>query len=230
MEPLVLLPGMMCDARLFEPQVAHFSSQCAVHCAPISGADTIGGLATSVLAHAPQRFALAGLSMGGIVAMEIARVAPERVTRLCLMDTNHLPETTERQAAREPQIEAVRQGRLSAVMRDEMKPNYLHDGPHKARILDICMDMAQALGPNVFERQSRALQTRRDQADFLKRYAGKTLVLAGRHDTLCPVSRHEEMAALLPNAKLVIVEEAGHMPTLEQAAITNDALERWLAA
>lgn len=221
---------MMCDARLFAPQIARFSSQCVLHCAPIGDADTIGGLAASVLAQAPPRFALAGLSMGGIVAMEIARVAPERLTRLCLMDTNHLPETPERQAAREPQIAAVRQGGLNAVMRDEMKPNYLHDGPHKARILDICMDMAQTLGPNVFERQSRALQTRRDQTDFLKRYAGKTLVLAGRHDTLCPVSRHQEIAALLPNAQFVIVEEAGHMPTLEQATITNDALAHWLAA
>jgi len=166
--------------------------------------------------------------MGGIVAMEIVRLAPDRVERLCLLDTNHLAETEERQSQREPQIKAIRDGRLDAVMRDEMKPNYLFDGPRKATILDICMDMARALGPEVFERQSRALQSRRNQTETLQAYLGKTLILCGRHDILCPVSRHEEMASMMPNASLAIIEEAGHMPTLEQPRESNRHLSDWL--
>ncbi|MEO0919439.1 MAG: alpha/beta hydrolase [Pseudomonadota bacterium] len=228
MTPLVLLPGMMCDAQLFAPQIAHFSAFRAVHCAPVGQASTMEQIAFQVLADAPSRFALAGLSMGGIVAMEIVRLAPDRVERLCLLDTNHLAETEERQSQREPQIKAIRDGRLDAVMRDEMKPNYLFDGPRKATILDICMDMARALGPEVFERQSRALQSRRNQTETLQAYLGKTLILCGRHDILCTVSRHEEMASMMPNASLAIVEEAGHMPTLEQPRETNRHLSDWL--
>ncbi|MEO0544496.1 MAG: alpha/beta fold hydrolase [Pseudomonadota bacterium] len=228
LEPLILLPGMMCDARLFAPQIALFSGVRAVHCAPIGQADNMADIARDVLANAPPYFALAGLSMGGIVAMEIVRQAPERVRRLCLMDTNHRAETAERQALREPQIDAVRGGQLYSVMRDEMKPNYLVDSDRKPAILDTCMDMAEALGAGIFENQSRALQKRRDQTDTLKSFTGQTLVLCGRHDLLCPVSRHEEMRALLPNAALAVIENAGHLPTLEQPDATNGFMTHWL--
>lgn len=220
---------MMCDARLFMPQIAHFSASRALYCAPIGQAETIEAVARDVLEHAPPSFALAGLSMGGIVAMEIIRQAPDRVSKLCLMDTNHLAETQERKALREPQIQAVRDGQLTAVMRDEMKPHYLFDGPSKAAILDVCMDMACALGADVFVVQSRALQSRPDQSDTLKAYTGRALVLCGRHDMLCPIARHVEMAALLPHAELAIIEEAGHMPTLEKPDETNHHLSRWLS-
>ncbi|MEM1065581.1 MAG: alpha/beta hydrolase, partial [Pseudomonadota bacterium] len=141
-EPIVFLPGMMCDARLFGPQTAALSGRHAIHHAPLTKGETISELAQSVLTHTPPRFALAGLSMGGIVAMEIMRQAPERVTRLALLDTNHLPEPQERSAARVPQMAAARSGGLEAIMRDEMKPNYLADGPRRAEILDLVMAMA----------------------------------------------------------------------------------------
>jgi pimeloyl-ACP methyl ester carboxylesterase len=137
MTPLVLLPGMMCDSRLFAQQIDAFAGQRAVHVAPISAHDNVGDLARAVLASAPPRFALAGLSMGGIVAMEILRIAPDRVERLALLDTNPKSETEAVQALREPQIAKVEKGGLIKVMRDEMKPNYLTDGPNHARILDL---------------------------------------------------------------------------------------------
>ena len=229
-EPLLLLPGMMCDARLFWPQVAAFSTDKAVHCAPIGGHDTIEALAAEVLGHAPSRFALLGLSMGGIVAMEVMRQAPERVTRLALLDTNHRAETPERAAAREPQIETVRAGGLRDVMRDEMKPHYLADGPYRGAILDLCMAMAEALGEDAFERQSRALQARPDQTETLRGVEVPTLVLCGREDGLCSVSRHEEMAGLVPGAALEVIEGAGHLPVLERPEETNAAIGRWLMA
>lgn len=228
-EPIVFLPGMMCDARLFGPQAAAFSGAHVIHHAPITGADTIAALAEEVLANAPPRFALAGLSMGGIVAMEILRIAPGRVARLALLDTNHLAETADRAAARGPQMAAARSGRLEAIMRDEMKPNYLADGPRRGEILDLVMAMALGLGPEVFVRQSRALESRPDQTETLKAAAVPTLVLCGRGDALCPVSRHERIAALIPGSELRIIEGAGHMPTLEAPAETTAALADWLA-
>ena len=119
-EPLVLLPGMMCDARLFGPQIAELSAEMAVTVAPVTRGERIEEIASGLLDLLPKRFALAGLSMGGIVAMELLRRAPDRITRIALMGTNPLAETPVIAAAREPQIVKVRSGRLMEVMRDEM--------------------------------------------------------------------------------------------------------------
>lgn len=227
-EPLVLLPGMMCDARLFGPQIAELSADTAVMVAPITQGERIEEIASSLLDLLPKRFALAGLSMGGIVAMELLRRAPDRITRIALMDTNPLAETPVIAANREPQIVKVRSGRMLEVMRDEMKPNYLAPGPYRGEVLDLVMDMAETLGPDVFIRQSRALQRRKDQQATLRKCKVPTLVLCGAHDALCPVKRHTFMAELIPFAELVVLEDAGHLPTLEQPAKTTAALRNWM--
>lgn len=225
--PLVLLPGMMCDGRLFAPQIAALGRR-VVQVSPVTEADTVEALAAEVLAHAPPQFALAGLSMGGIVAMEIVRQAPDRVERLALLDTNPRAELPEVQAGRGPQIARALAGGLASVMRDEMKPNYLAPGPGFARILDLCMAMALDLGPQVFARQSVALRDRPDQRDTLRGYRRPALVLMGEHDRLCPRERHDLMHALMPHSTLEIIPEAGHLPTLENPLATNAALMRWL--
>jgi pimeloyl-ACP methyl ester carboxylesterase len=228
---LVLLPGMMCDARLFAPQREALADLTAVAVGDLTACATIEGLAASVLVAAPDRFALAGLSMGGIVAMEVVRQAPGRVTRLALLDTNHRAETTERRALRAPLIERALRGDLRAVLIEEMKPLYLApENRGSAAILDLVLDMALALGPEVFARQSAALRDRPDQTATLRAVTAPTLILCGRHDTLCPPQRHEEMAALVPAARLVVVDGAGHLPTLEHAAATSKALRGWLCA
>ncbi|GIT89784.1 alpha/beta hydrolase fold protein [Jannaschia sp. AI_61] len=228
MIPLVLLPGMMCDARLFAPQLAAIHDR-AVMVAPIGGAETVQALAAEVLRVAPPRFALAGLSMGGIVAMEIMAQAADRVAGLALMDTNPKSEAEAVAQRRAPQIAAVQDGGLRRVMRDEMKPNYLADGPNVGAILDTCMAMAEALGPEVFVRQSRALMVRPDQQQVLRDVRVPSLVLCGADDGLCPVFRHEGMHGLIPGSDLVIVPDAGHLPTLEQPEATTEALRQWLA-
>lgn len=228
MTPLVLLPGMMCDARLFGPQIDAFSATCTLHLPPLTGAETMTGLAADILQHAPSRFALAGLSMGGIVAMEILALAPDRVTKIALMDTNPLAETPEMQSRRLPQIARVLAGGLDAVMRDEMKPLYLAQTPHRAEILDLCMRMARALGPQTFASQSRALAARRDQTATLAAFKGPALVLMGEHDIPCPRPRHDLMHALMPQSRLVIINGAGHLPTLEKPHETTAELRRWL--
>lgn len=227
MMPLVLLPGMMCDGRLYGPQIAAFGMR-ALQLAPMTGADSIQALAAEILCHAPPRFALAGLSMGGIVAMEVISQAPDRVTRLALLDTNPRAELPQVQARREPQIASVSANGLATVIRDEMKPHYLTDGQNRTAILDLCMDMALSLGSQVFADQSRALKNRADQQEALRRVQVPTLVLCGRDDVLCPVERHELIHRLIPHSTLHIVENAGHLPTLEQPDETTAALARWL--
>ncbi|WP_434051520.1 MAG: alpha/beta fold hydrolase [Roseibium sp.] len=228
MTPLVLLPGMMCDARLYGPQIAALSGRVPIHLAPITAFDTIHALAEDVLEKSPPEFALAGLSMGGIVAMEVYRRAPERISRLALLDTNPRAELEEVRQRREPQISSVRAGGLREVMRDELKPNYLANGPLRQDVMDICMTMAIDLGPDVFVRQSCALQHRPDQQEALRSVDVPTLILMGREDRLCPLERHELMHALVDRSELKIIEGAGHLPTLEQPEAVNAAFKTWL--
>lgn len=228
MTPLVLLPGMMCDERLFAPQISELSKQREVHFAQISGHETISELAADVLNNAPPVFALAGLSMGGIVAMEVLSQASDRVERIALLDTNPLAELSHVAKGRGPQIDAVKNGHLKEKIRDEMKPNYLFDGVKKTEILKLCMDMALDIGPDAFIRQSIALRDRVDQKNTLRTYKRPALVLCGKHDILCPLEHHELMHNLLENSKLEIIEDAGHLPTLEQPKITTTALVSWL--
>ena len=227
-EPLVFLPGMMCDARLFGPQIAALSPEFSVMVCPVTRGERIEEIASALLDDLPSRFALAGLSMGGIVAMEILRRAPGRVTRLALMGTNPLAETPHTAAAREPQIVKARAGRLLDVMRDEMKPHYLAPGPYRGEILKLVMDMADSLGPETFVRQSRALQRRRDQQATLRKCKVPTLILCGAHDALCPIKRHTFMAELIQGAELLVLDDAGHLPTLEMPDDTTAALRRWM--
>lgn len=230
MTSLVLIPGMMCDARLFAPQIAAFSAHHYINCAPITGKSSIRELAADILRNAPPRFALAGLSMGGIVAMQMLGMAPDRVDRIALLDTNPMAEIDAVKLRRLPQMQAVRDGRLAQIMRDEMKPNYLAKTACRTEVLSLCMDMALDLGPHVFLNQSRALMDRPDYIDILRAAELPALVLCGRDDTLCPVERHQFMAGLIPGARLKIIENAGHLPTLEQPVDTNAALQRWLEA
>ncbi len=228
MTPLVLVPGMMCDARLWGELPAALARRMVIH-APCTEADTMQELAALILRDAPPRFALAGLSMGGIVAMEIVRKAPERVERLALIDTNPFAEADAVRARRQGQIDRALAGGLAAVLRDEMKPNYLAPGPANAPVLDLCLAMALDLGPEVFARQSRALRDRPDQTKTLKAYPGPALVLMGEHDRLCPRDRHEAMHALMPQSQFEVLPGAGHLPPLEQPAAFGAAMVRWLA-
>lgn len=227
MTPLLLIPGMMCDARLWGGLPARLHPRPVGHVLP-TGADSMAALAAAALRAAPPRFAVAGLSMGGIVAMEMLAQAPERVERIALLDTNPCAEAPEVAARRVPQIARALGGGLAAVMRTEMKPNYLARGPGKGAILDLCLEMALALGPEVFARQSLALRGRADRQAALAAFRGPALVLMGAEDRLCPRARHDLMHRLMPRSRLVVIEGAGHLPTLERPVETAAALRRWL--
>lgn len=227
MLPLVLIPGMMCDARMWGGLPPALQPRQVIHVLP-TGAETMAGLAQDFLRDAPARFALAGLSMGGILAMEIVAQAPERVERLALLDTNARAEVPQVQARRGPQITRALQGGLAQIMRDEMMPHYLAKGQDQKEVLDLCLDMALALGPEVFARQSRALRDRVDRQAALAGFTGPALVLMGAEDRLCPRDRHDLMHALMPQSNMVVIENAGHLPPLERPEQTLAAMRRWL--
>lgn len=227
-EPLVLLPGMMCDARLFGPQIAELSADTAVMVAPITQGERVEEIASGLLDLVPKRFALVGYGMGGVVAMEVMRRAPDRVARIALLNTHPLAETPQAATAREPQIVRARSGRLDEVMRDEISLSDLAPGSARMGILELISDMADTLGPEVYVRQARALQRRKDQQATLRRCKVPALVMCGAHDQITPVKRHSFMAELIPYAKLQVLEDAGHLPMLEQPEQTTAALRDWM--
>ena len=142
-EPLVLLPGLMSDARVFWPQIAALSSTLSVTVAPVTLGERVEEIASGLLDQLPKRFALAGLGLGGIIALEVMRRAPDRVTRIALIDTNPIAETPQVAAARELLIVKAKSGRMADVMNHEIQPGFLAPGPNRNAIIDIAMDMAE---------------------------------------------------------------------------------------
>ena len=223
-----MVPGMMCDERIFSPQIEALSQNLEVTIADISNFSSVRELASDVLKKAPKKFSLLGHSIGGIVAMEIYSQEPNRIEKLILMDTNPKAELDEVKLKREPQIREVNKGKLLEVMRDEMKPNYLAESENKRSVLNVCMDMALTLGPDVFINQSRALQSRLDQQNTIQSIKIPVLIICGSEDKLCPVERHEMMHNMITDSDLKIINNAGHMPTLEQPRETTEVIKEWL--
>lgn len=231
-DTLLLLPGMMCDARLFAAQLAALSDHCQVLVAAPAdlAAFSIEDMAKRVLQRAPAGpLNVAGLSMGGIVAMAMAAMAPGRIARLALLDTNHLADPANRRDIRNRQIDDVRAGRLREVLIDEMKPAYLamrHRDDQQ--LLQRLLDMGLSLGEETFIAQSLALRDRADYSAVLQAYTGPALVLCGAEDRLCPPERHRAMASLLRDVVVSILPGTGHLSTLESPAAVNTALLEWL--
>ncbi len=228
MTPVVMIPGMMCDERIFAHQIEELGTDTEVYIADISKYSSIQELASDVLENSPPKFFLVGHSMGGIVAMEMCSQEPDRIEKLVIMDSNPKPELEETKLKREPQIKNVISGNLAQVMKEEMKPNYLADSYKQKDILNTCMEMALTLGPEVFVRQSRALQDRDDQQSTLKDLDIPVLIMCGAEDKLCSLEKHELMHNIINDSKLEVVMDAGHMPTLEQPQKTTEVIKSWL--
>jgi pimeloyl-ACP methyl ester carboxylesterase len=227
-EPIVLLPPMLCDARVFMAQIVALSADTAVMVAPVTQGERIEEIASELLSQLPAKFALAGMGLGGVVALELLRRAPDRITRLALIATSPLPESPAFATTREPRIVAARAGRLADCIREELPATALAPGALRSLVLAQIMAMGLSLGPEVFVRQSRAMQRRKDQQSALHRIRQPVLVLCGEYDSLTPVKRHEVMAELIPFARLDVIAGAGAMPTLEQPDAVTRALRSWL--
>jgi pimeloyl-ACP methyl ester carboxylesterase len=228
-DPLILIPGMMCDARAFLPQIMTLSKGRTITIAlPLPGT-TVEDMSTRILACAPQKFVLVGQGLGGDVALDIVRRAADRVTRIVLLSTDPLAEAPQIAAAREARIVAAAAGRLAEAMADEVPLSSLGTGLQRGQIYATLQAMALDLGPEVFIAQSRAMQRRPDQQKTLRRAMLPALILAGAEDRMVPPRRQELVAGLMPFAKLVVIEGASHMAPLEQPQAVTDALEAFLA-
>jgi pimeloyl-ACP methyl ester carboxylesterase len=228
--PLVLLPGLLCDAALWAAQVAALSDIADPSVADLSRDDSLAAMARRVLSAAPARFALAGLSMGGYVAQEIMRRSPERVTRLALLDTSARADAPERAAQRRGFIELAHKGQFKGIQ-PRMLPVYLHpDHLQDKAITDAVLAMAERVGKDAFLRQQQAIMNRPDGREDLKRIAVPTLVLCGRDDQATPYEHNAEIAGLIPGATFVAIDRCGHLSTMERPAEVSAALRRWLAA
>ncbi len=227
--PLLLLPGLLCDRALWEPQLAGLADIAEMTVGNLTRDDSLAGMARSVLAAAPPRFALAGLSMGGYASFEIMRQAPERVERLALLDTSARPDRREQTQDRLELIKQAEQGNFKGVT-----PRLLPRWVHPSRVSDpelvrTITEMTQRVGREAFVRQQTAIVNRPDSRPGLSRIHCPTLVLCGHEDAATPVELHREMAADIANARLVIVPECGHLSTLERPDTVNTELRRWLA-
>lgn len=228
-EPLLLIPGLNCTAALFESQSLWLGKDREILVADVSRDDTIAGFARRVLADAPGRFALAGLSMGGYVCLEILRQAPARVTRLALLDTSARPDSEEATRRRLRLIRIAEGGRFADIhplMWDRLvSRRHRGDGEIEA----VVTGMMQETGPEAFVRQQRAIMGRMDSLPGLSSITVPTLVLAGEQDEITPPEMARELADGIPGAVLEIVEDCGHLSTLEQPGAVNAAMARWLA-
>lgn len=228
-QDLILLPGLICDARLFAAQIEALADV-AMPFVPHLDAPSVGEMADAVLGAAPPTFALAGLSMGGYVAQEILRRAPERVTRLALISTTARPDTAEQSAMRRDLIELAKTHRYAQVM-PRLLPKLISAGRRDdADLKRVVVEMADAVGPEVFIHQQTAIISRPDGRPDLARIAVPTVAICGDADELTPQDRHEEIVAAIAGARLVVVPGCGHLATLEAPDALSAALRDWLAA
>ncbi|MEJ0042338.1 MAG: alpha/beta fold hydrolase [Rhizomicrobium sp.] len=221
-----LLPGLLCDSAVWRSQVRLLAESHDVRVPHFFGYDSIPAMARSVLAMAPPRFCLAGHSMGARVAIEIAGQAPERVERLALLDTGvHDVRPGEREGRQELVDLAVSQGMEALAAR--WIPPMLAPAAGPALMAEISAMVCRAT-PLIFARQIRALLTRPSARAVLPGIACPVDVIVGRQDGWSPVSQHEEIVALVPGARMTVIEDCGHMAPLEQPAAVGDSLARWL--
>jgi pimeloyl-ACP methyl ester carboxylesterase len=228
---LVLLPGLLNTARLFQAQLAALRDRVADIVVPeLWHEDTVGALAQRVLAAAPPRFALVGFSMGGYVALEMLRRAPQRIERLALIDTSARADSDEQRKRREALISQSSIGAFKGVTARLLPllvhPARLGDG----ELVAVLQEMAQQVGREGFQNQQRAILSRPDSREELAGIAVPSAVICGRDDLLTPLLHSQEMAAAIPDAVLTVIDRCGHVSPLERPDAVSAALRQWLAA
>ncbi len=229
--PLVLLPGLICDRELWKAQIEGLSDIADIQVADLTQSDSFAEMAASVLARAPARFALAGLSMGGYLSFEILRQAHTRVERLALIDTSARADTPEQSRKRRMFVAHAKKGKFKGVT-PALLPNWVsaksiaRDPTLPQRVLD----MTNRVGADAFCRQVAAIMGRPDSRPELAGIVCPTLVICGREDEATPLALSQEMAADIPAAQLCIIEDCGHLSTMEKPHDVNVALRRWLTA
>jgi pimeloyl-ACP methyl ester carboxylesterase len=226
-EHVVLITGFMCDARLFAPQIQCLEKLGISYCVEqMETGSSIRDYALSILDNSPENFALVGLSMGGIVAQEILHIAPQRVSHLGLLNTTPYADSITGQ--RQDHIRRVQEGEMIGILRDELKPRYLSPATSRESILPLVIQMGEKLGAEVFVRQSIALMTRKSRFENLNLITCPTVLITGHDDKVCTPDIHNAMAQEIPHSILKIIQNCGHLSTLEAPKTLNKILlEHW---
>jgi pimeloyl-ACP methyl ester carboxylesterase len=225
---LVLVPGLACTEELFAEQIASLQGEVAISVADHARHDTMSAIARAILATAPNRFALCGLSMGGYIAFEMVRQAPDRIERLALLNTSALPDTPEQSERRLTLIAMAQSGEFKSV-RDTLWPLLVHQARHDdAALKRAVFKMMDDTGPETFIRQQKAIISRPDSRSSLGMIHCPTLVLVGNEDALTPVSVALTIADGIAGSKLDIVQDCGHLSTMERPDAVTEALRAWI--
>jgi len=225
---LVLAPGLLCDAALWRHQIDNLGDLAEIVVADFTTQDTMAAMARAILDRAPGRFSLAALSMGGNVAFEVMRQAAERVERLALLDTSARGNTAEQTAERRKLVALAEHGRFKGVTR-RILPVFIHrDRLDDAPLVEAVTAMAGRVGRQAFATQQSALIGRRDSRPDLAGIAVPTLVVCGRQDSLTPLELSMEIAEGIPGARLVVIEDCGHLSTMERPQTVTALLRDWL--
>jgi len=229
-QKLILVPGSLCDERVWQHQADALADIADISIPHLHGHASLVTMAEAILRDAPARFALCGFSMGGRVALEVLRRAPERITRLALLDASVHPIAQGEAARRQPQIDMAREQGMAALARwwnPRITPPARHDD---AAFMGLLEAMACTFSAEDYRKEVAALLDRPDPRDLLPGIAVPTLILAGAQDPLSTPERNRAMAGTIPGARLVLVEDAWHFPMLEQPAAVTAALRQWLEA
>jgi pimeloyl-ACP methyl ester carboxylesterase len=225
---LILIPGLLCSDELFHPQIVALAPHAAITVAEHRNHPSLAGIAASILETAPPKFALAGLSMGGYIAFEVLRQAPERVTKLALLDTNARADRPDQTVSRAELVALARADGLAAVNK-RLLPFLIHQRRLSDTALCATIDrMAHSTGVDAFARQQAAIGGRPDNRAFLTQISLPTTIIVGAEDALTPVKVHEEMHAGIANSRLHVIPDCGHLATLEAPDAVNALLTAWL--
>lgn len=226
--PLLLIPGLACSPRLFAPQLPALWRYGPVTIAQPTYGENMAEMAAHILQSAPPLFVLMGLSMGGYIAFEILRQAPERVLALALLDTSARPDSDEARQQRLRMVALAQQGKLPLAVElnypRSVHPSRADDAALRAAV----QAMAQETGVDAFVRQQTAIMSRPDSRPALARIACPSLVLVGDADAITPPEIAAEIAATIPGAQLRTIAHCGHLSTLEQPEAVTTALCQWL--
>ena len=227
--PIVFIPGLMCTGRIYQHQVEELGQRHPVLLANHWSHATMKEVAASILEAAPERFILAGTSMGGYAAFEIMRQASDRVEKLILLSTSAKPDTPDRSKGRREQVAAARKANNMRAGTKALFPKLVHPARHEDQpLLTTFIEMAEQLGLNAFERQIEAIISREDSRPLLAEIKLPTLVVVGKDDALIVPDEGREIAADIRGAKLVEIENAGHMCMIERPEAVTKALAEFL--
>jgi len=224
---LLLIPGLVCDAAVWRYPAEHLADIAEVSTPPATQGETMADMARIALYSAPVKFALAGFSMGGYVALEMLRQAPERITRLALLDSSARADTPQKAEGRRAAIAACECGKFSDVI-ENMMPVLLHPAHQSGPLPAVVREMVGRIGVETFVRRLRAIASRQDSRDLLRKSTQPVRAICGREDGMITVEEHAEIAELAPNGRFSLIEECGHMTIIERPQAATALLRDWL--